>query len=150
MPDDTDDYFKPDALIEAAEGGHVDKVQQMLDAREVDVNALARRGTALHTAAMCGGTANLQLLLNADADVNLMGGEFMTALQAAAFSGNHICVRMLLDRGAEVNRQGGCRGTALQAAAGSNSMPAVKLLLDYGADISLEGGQYGFALQAAA
>ncbi|KAK6988134.1 hypothetical protein R3P38DRAFT_2805149 [Favolaschia claudopus] len=101
----------------------------------------------------------VKMLLDAGADVNLVGGYYGSALHAATWRQYEPIVKMLLDNGADMNIVGeqanvnivsGEHGTALQAAAWTESEPIVKMLLDAGADVNLVGGYFGTALQAAA
>lgn len=73
---------------------------------------------ALHAAALTpqDDTQILEILLDANANVNIHGGLFGSALQAAAISGKAKCVRILLKRGASPDHAGGSYGTALQIA----------------------------------
>lgn len=105
-------------LFAAAKYGQVDAVKLMLRngaAPDVyDENNVA----ALHAAAFTPNddTQILELLLDANANVNIHGGLFGSALQAAAISGKAKCVRILLEHGASPDYAGGSYGTALQIA----------------------------------
>ncbi|KAK7022681.1 ankyrin repeat-containing domain protein [Favolaschia claudopus] len=85
----------------------------------------------------------VKMLLEAGADVNIVGGKYGTALQAAAYTESEPI-------GADVNLVGGYYGSALHAATWRQYEPIVKMLLDNGADMNIVGEQYGSALHAAA
>jgi len=73
---------------------------------------------AIHAASftpLCDGEV-VELLLNANANVNIHGGPFGSALQAAALSGKTRVVQILLENGALVNCADGGYGTALKIA----------------------------------
>ncbi|KAJ6475445.1 hypothetical protein C8R45DRAFT_907177 [Mycena sanguinolenta] len=91
-----------------------------------------------------------QLLLEHNADPNIMGREYGTALQAAAYTGNIDIVQLLLEHHADPNIVGGEYGTALHAAAVRGNIEIVQLLLKHNADPNIMGGLLGTALQAAA
>lgn len=73
---------------------------------------------ALHAAVFTPGddTQLIELLLDANANVNIHGGLFGSALQAAAMSGKAKAVQILLKHGASPDYAGGLYGTALQIA----------------------------------
>ena len=129
---DTDDFLppieialelKPDLNTEklffaAAKYGHIHSVKLMLRNGAApdchDENDVA----ALHAAAFTplDDTKIIELLLDANANVNIHGGLFGSALQAAAMSGKAKAVQILLKRGASPDYAGGLYGTALQIA----------------------------------
>ncbi|CRK19861.1 hypothetical protein BN1723_011991, partial [Verticillium longisporum] len=150
-------------LTWAAQNGHVDIVQLLLD-KGADVNAQGLwHGSGLHGpsykggeygnalyAASCEGHAEIvQLLLNKGADVNAQGGKYGNALYAASIRGNVEIAQLLLDKGADANAQGGEYGNALYAASYEGHAEIVQLLLNKGADVNAQGGKYGNALYAA-
>ncbi|KAJ7107888.1 ankyrin repeat-containing domain protein [Mycena epipterygia] len=90
----------------------------------------------------------VQLLLDHDADVNLVQGYFGTALHAASLQGHEAIVKLLLVH-ADVNIAGGEYKTALQAASSHGHEAVVRLLIQHGAVVNIVGGYFGTALQAA-
>jgi ankyrin repeat protein len=91
------------ALQAAAEGGHLEVVQRLLEAK-ADVNAAGSDGgrTALQAAAGGGHLEVVQRLLEAKADVNAAAGTYFgrTALEAAAEGGHLQIVALLKSSGA--------------------------------------------------
>jgi ankyrin repeat protein len=117
---------------------------------EGEIDAQERHyGTALYTAALRGHEKVVQMLLDARADVNALGGGYSTALYTAALRGHEKVVQKLLDAGADVNARGGQYGTALQAASVNDHEKVVQMLLDARADVNAQRGMCGSALQAA-
>ncbi|KAL9606529.1 MAG: hypothetical protein Q9179_000315 [Wetmoreana sp. 5 TL-2023] len=91
----------------------------------------------------------VQLLIDAGADVNASGGTFHTALQAAAVDGNHETMRVLLDAGADMHASGGLYGNALSAAYCEGYYLCTGLLWERGVSNRLRGGKYGTPLGSA-
>jgi ankyrin repeat protein len=92
--------------------------------------------TPLLMAVFRGQTEAARLLLDAGADVNVVGGEGDNPLRWAAGAGDPELVRLLLDRGAarDLDVGGGISGmTALGTAARRLDVAMVQLLLDAGA-----------------
>ncbi|KAF3291509.1 hypothetical protein TWF970_000722 [Orbilia oligospora] len=119
----------------AAEGGHLDVVERLLDAKaDINITVGYNGRTALQAAAEGGHLDVVEKLLAAKADVNAAAGRGIysrrTVLQAAAEGGHLDIVEKLLAVKADVNAAAGNgiygRRTALQAAAG-----AILILLRY-------------------
>ncbi|KAJ5170039.1 uncharacterized protein N7500_002822 [Penicillium coprophilum] len=107
-------------------------------------------GSPLYYAAELGLSSMVRTILDAGADVNVVGGMFGSPLAGAALEGHMDVVCILLEHGADVNIQGGLYHTPLQAACVERRLDLFNLLLAHGADINIAGGYYGCALQAAA
>ncbi|KAL8853671.1 MAG: hypothetical protein Q9221_001482 [Calogaya cf. arnoldii] len=131
--------------------------------------------TALSAAASRQQHDAVRLLLNHDANPNLVCGNYGTALQRASFSpgasgiveslishGADVNldgdpseeepdnVKVLLELGSDVNLHGGTTGTCLQAAASTGETEVMDILLEAGAEINEHDvGSYGSALIAA-
>jgi ankyrin repeat protein len=136
-------------LFVAAEQGHQEVVEMMLE-KSSDINAQSgRHGNALYAASVEGRKEVVTLLLEKGADVNAQGRQYGNALQAASARGYKDIATLLLDKGANVNAQGGQFGNSLQAALIYSHKDMATLLLDKGADVNAQGGPYGNALQAA-
>ncbi|KAL8647244.1 MAG: hypothetical protein Q9226_006514 [Calogaya cf. arnoldii] len=82
----------------------------------------------------------VQLLIDAGADVNAKGGMLHTALQAAAIDAHVTTMRVLLDAGADVNAVGGIYGSALSAAYREGYYLCTGLLWGNGVSNKLRGG----------
>ena len=95
------------------------------------------QATALQLACSAGHVTVLNVLLQANANVNAGAGtpRTVTALQWACRSGNELIVRSLLDAGADVNAVG-LDGTALQLASWKGSEVVVQMLLEARADVN--------------
>ncbi|KAF8523103.1 hypothetical protein BU17DRAFT_86216 [Hysterangium stoloniferum] len=102
----------------------------------------------------------VEITVNSQADVNALGGEFVTALAAAASEGHYNIVKFLLEHGADPNLQGSfghaytSRGgdccTALQVGILNGHDEIATLLIEKGADINSRGSEhYGTALRIA-
>ncbi|KAJ7637905.1 ankyrin repeat-containing domain protein [Mycena polygramma] len=103
----------------------------------------------LYLCSLIGYVEGVEILLEKDADVNAVGGEYGSALQGAASKGHLDIVCILLEHGANVNTLSVGYDSALQGAASRGHMDIVHLLLKNGADVNAVGGDYGSALQAA-
>jgi ankyrin repeat protein len=103
-----------DAILAAAEGGHVEKLKQLLDAHPDLIDAR-------------GGSFQQQ-----------------TALHKAAWHNHAACVRLLLDRGADVRvRDYGDNAYALHFAAEAADFAVVEMLVDAGSDTIGQGDDHG-------
>ncbi|KAK3656323.1 hypothetical protein LTR56_003024 [Elasticomyces elasticus] len=124
------------AVYAAAQQHHERVLRLLLDNGVVIDGSSADQGSALQAAvlpAVSKGLANLDLLLERGANVNVQGGNFGNALQEASYWGSEVVVQMLLDRGANVDAEGGEYGSAIQAAHCKGHDGVVKLLLEAGA-----------------
>jgi ankyrin repeat protein len=117
---DVKDSTRRTPLSRAAENGHTEVVQLLLETKEVDVNAEDNYAqTPLSWAAKNGHTQVVQLLLKTkEVDINAWGGEYGSALRAASSGGHQEIVQILIDNKADVNAQGGLYGNALTKRAG--------------------------------
>jgi ankyrin repeat protein len=139
MPEDA--LFDKDFLQNASE-------QKMLRAIEMaggNANVRNNRGTpALHYAVDAGNPENVQILLNAGADVNGRDIQGDTALiQSPRVNFRPEIIQILLNAGADVNAQNGSGETALMWAARYSESETVKLLLDAGANLELRENEEG-------
>lgn len=121
----------------AANFGNLGVVVTLLAAKaNIEATTTRTRYTALHTAAVKGQTAVLELLLWKGADIAAVTGRGWTALNVAANAGHHDVVKSLLDRGADIHAvttKGGW--TALHTAAVQGDVSNALLLLRRGANI---------------
>ncbi|KAI5843055.1 hypothetical protein DFP73DRAFT_479516, partial [Morchella snyderi] len=103
--------------------------------------------TRVGVSALCAAATNghekvVQILLRAQAEVNMMNHG--TALQAAAAAGHLRVVKKLRRRGANLNAAAdACGGaTALQAAVGEGHFYVARYMLDFGADVDAPPAAY--------
>ncbi|KAF2677392.1 ankyrin, partial [Lentithecium fluviatile CBS 122367] len=92
------------------------------------------------------------LLLNRNADVNLVGGSGLRALNIAAWNGNEEAVRLLIEHGAAIDPdEEYWYGSAVGAASRRGHAEIImKALIEKGADVNKRGGEFGCPLQGAA
>ncbi len=140
------------AIIDAARGGHVSRVQELARSG-VDLNVKGPDGqTALMAASGYCYLEVMKLLLADKADVNVKMGDGTTALVLAAESAclrEHDAVEMLLDTGADVNARSSSIGTALMAASANGDLKIVRALLNAGADVNAKTNRGEMALKFA-
>ncbi len=147
------------ALHAAAQGGHRDSVEFLLD-RGLDVNARCDGpfGTPLTLAAANGRREVAELLLARGADVNVRTDDGDTPLHEAASRGHLDVVRLLLNRGADINARSTSQNP-VQARAGNSPMhdavargheEVVGLLLARGGDVGARSGRRMTPLHLAA
>ncbi|XP_013378972.1 ankyrin repeat, PH and SEC7 domain containing protein secG [Lingula anatina] len=127
-------------LHRAADCGHTQCVQLLLQ-HEADANIQDMlRETPLHLAAVNGHTQCVQLLLQHGADTSIQDEFEMTPLHIAARCGHTQCVQLLLQHGADANIQKGLGKTPLHLAADHGHTQCVQLLLQHGADANIHDG----------
>ncbi|KAJ7127859.1 ankyrin repeat-containing domain protein, partial [Mycena epipterygia] len=114
-------------------------VQLLLENGAVANARSTRYGTALHLAALKGGTEIVRLLLEHGANINAHEKCSGSVLQAASTSGHTEIVRLLLENGANVNGEEEKNGSPLYVAAREGHREIVGLLLGNGADVNVHG-----------
>ncbi|KAL8732257.1 MAG: hypothetical protein Q9166_002829 [cf. Caloplaca sp. 2 TL-2023] len=139
------------ALIAAIVNSQHEAVKLLLE-RGADPNV--RAGPKYHypiiaAARLWENVDEVQLLIDAGADVNAQGGIWHTALQAAAVDGNDMTMRVLIDAGADINAIGGMYGSALSAAYREGYYFCTGLLWERGVSNKLRGGMMGTPLVSA-
>jgi ankyrin repeat protein/nucleoside phosphorylase len=134
--------FKPrkgqTLLSFAAEYNHLPIVHSLITTGRVDINPVDSkdRRTPLSWAAESGHEAIAKLLIDSNADLEIMSYSGRTALTWAAKNGHKTVVKLLLDKGANIEAKNQTsQRTPLLYAAEYGRDAVVKLLLDNGADI---------------
>ena len=106
-------------------------LSDMLSSTINDADAYGQ--TALCWAAIRGDVECTKLLLQHNANPNIIPEKGLTVLQSAAQSGSYACIELLLRAGAEVDFQGAAKMTALQVAVVRyDNVEIVNLLIQYG------------------
>jgi ankyrin repeat protein len=126
-------------LFEVASLGDTKTLQRMLDADPSAIRAKNHFGwTAFHIAAFAGNVANVKLLLDRGADVNLRAATKFrnTPLQIAMLTGQLETAKLLLDRGADVLDRQAKGFCAMHEAALLGRIDLMQLLIDRGAEIN--------------
>ncbi|CAK9000838.1 Ankyrin-2 (ANK-2) (Ankyrin-B) (Brain ankyrin) [Durusdinium trenchii] len=138
------------ALHVAAQAGHQNLINVLLQAG-ADQDAVARAGyTALHLASECGQQNAVDVLLQAGADIDAATAEGYTALHLAARQGQQNVVDVLLQAGADQDAVARAGYTALHLASECGQQNAVDVLLQAGADIDAATAEGYTALHLAA
>ena len=128
---------KVTALIAAVRAGNRPEIERQIAAIPEVIKGKDEGGsTALHHAAGYGPVANVELLINKDADVNAKNGRRSTPLHWAIH--DEAKVRLLLSKGAEINaKQAQGRTPLFLAAMLGDGVPTMRLLFARGADPNL-------------
>ncbi|KAL9010697.1 MAG: hypothetical protein Q9173_004396 [Seirophora scorigena] len=142
------------ALIAAIVGSNHDAVRLLLERGADPALRSVRAGLKyqypiIAAARLWGNGEEVQMLIDAGADVNARGGIYHTALQAAAVDGNDETMRVLVDAGAELNTSDGMYGNALSAAYCEGYYFCTGLLWERGVSNKLRGGKWGTPLGSA-
>ncbi len=143
-----------EALVEAANGGHLDVVGTLLEAG-ADANQYPADNWSALTAAVANNHLQVATrLLEAGADPD--GGQGgLGPLDQAVMNGNQDLVQLLLEAGADANRRGSGGKTPLMDAvsfhpvSGDEVSPLLPILLAKGADINLQNDRGETALHLA-
>ncbi len=116
---------------------------------DTSISPHGRRRAPLHTAAVFRNAKNVQLLLEAGADVDLCISGGNTPLNEALYwgfmfykSSMSSIVKLLIDAGADVNRMDDTGKTPLIHVINNNDIESVKLLIQAGADVN-KASKYG-------
>jgi uncharacterized protein len=136
---ETRDLVLTEALLGAAEGGHEELVERLLE-RDADPAATDNTGsTVLHWAAWGGQTeiGNLMYDEKDNVDNGDGQGDDLASRMRLTSPRHESVMHMLLERGADINAQNSQGCTPLHWVSGAGSVPMVKFLLDQGADINV-------------
>jgi hypothetical protein len=125
----------PQAIVEAAKQGRVDRVSALVAADPGTVfQADASGYTAIRWAGIRGHRDVLLFLARAGADPNTVGADGGTPLHGAAHHDDPEMMRALLEAGGDVTHRNRWGRTPLHVAARRGCLEVAKLLLDAGAD----------------
>ncbi len=80
--------------------GHTDLAEQLIQSRQVDINAANEHGTALGMAGYYGQTDTIKMLLKRGANINRKDAKGYTPLMMASAAGRKDIVLLLLNHGA--------------------------------------------------
>jgi len=123
-------------LIDAIKHGDLPAARGLL-AEGVDVNERASDGaTALHWASYYENEEAVELLLEADAEVNLANDLRVTPLWVASRAGSSAMVDRLLRAGADPDIAPVTGGTPLMLAVRNRDVASVNALIDHGANVN--------------
>ncbi|VVD04769.1 unnamed protein product [Leptidea sinapis] len=132
------DAFMRTALHYAAEQGHTDVVNLLINSgSKLDVTA-GDGLTPLHAAVIKNHIGTVKLLLSAGSHVNYKTHEKMTALHFAASRGYLELVKILVSNGAQYEARDTNERTALYLASGRGHYDVVKYLISVGANVNGE------------
>lgn len=131
--------FGSNALHLAVRNRHIDCIQPLVDIG-IDINSREQttNNTALQLAAIFGGTAIIEKLLELGADVSLTEPSGLTALHMAFNCRNRRGILPLLKAGADVNAKMHAGDTVLHIAANDGDIDVLPLLLASGADTTIK------------
>lgn len=140
------DWGRGDALLLAAQGGHVSTVEFLLNQGGVNLAARDRAGTSLFhrvvsNAGVYSGIVRLVLDRGGANLVARPNDSGRTALHTAAFSGYVETMLLLIDHGANIHAADNGGLCPLHLAARGGHVPAVKTLLTHGADIEAQSAK---------
>lgn len=135
-------YRGDTALMIACCGGHLDIVQELLDAR-ADPKQSNESGDAPMMLLTCADTnadkrTVLKLLLDGKADINQKNSEGFTPLMGSIIRGDTDLLQWALKNGAAVNGIKGGRSSMLDAAIRTGNLEIVKILTDVDAGLDLD------------
>ena len=129
-------------------------MQALLDAGAHIDSVVARGRSSLHRAAAAGKTAEMAVLLDHQANINLRATDFSTPLLEAVSHDRLDAAQLLIDRGADVNLGDSNNSTPLMIAAQTspaipNPAGLIRLLLKHSAKRGAKDGRGRIAFQIA-
>src|SRR5262245_53667393 len=124
-------------LIDAVKSRDAATVQQLLQRREVDINATELDGsTALHWASYRDDVILVDRLIKAGANPKVTNRYGATPLSLACTNGNAAVIERLLQAGVDPNSTLPGGETALMTASRTGTVDAVRVLLAHGANVN--------------
>jgi ankyrin repeat protein len=142
------DHWNKNTIHYAAEQGHADVINTLVNEFHGDINALDYRGrTALHLAASRGNIDSINKLINLGGSdlVNTLDKEGKNALHYAAETGQYLAIKSLINNGhIDVNSRTHTMKTPLMIASERGHIDFVQMLTrKYNADIELADSPAG-------
>jgi uncharacterized protein len=126
-------------FFETAAVGNANDLRRQLDADASKIKSRNSFGwTALHMASFAGNVANVKLLLDRGADVNVRAETKFhnTPLQVALLTGEYDAAKVLLEHGADALVRQNKGFTPMHEAAFMGRIDIIQLLLDHGAELN--------------
>ncbi|XP_034935603.1 myotrophin [Chelonus insularis] len=90
-------------LVWGIKNGDLDQVRDIVENKNIDVNALIDGRVPLHYAADYGQYEVIRYLMEKGADANMVDKHGISVLLAAIWEGHTDCVKLLLEKGASPN-----------------------------------------------
>ncbi|KAL8597671.1 hypothetical protein ACOMHN_012638 [Nucella lapillus] len=139
----------PDRLVREAAQGHLETVRDILAKFPEKVDQKSSGKTALQVACHQGHRGIVNLLLTADAGLEMQDEDGDTALHYSAFGNQPEVLRLLLSKGAKINalNNGGC--STLHVAVNKQHVDCVRVLLNHGCDVNIQDAYGDTALHDA-
>ncbi|XP_069105647.1 ankyrin repeat domain-containing protein 6-like [Argopecten irradians] len=142
---------KQEAFWEACGFGHADKVQKFLSDGDIDVNWVSYTHDCcpIHVASQ-GKPTIVQMLLEANCNVNVKDNRGNLPIHHAAMKGHADIMKTLIDAGSEINTQDKNGWTPLHCAAYWGHLEAVQILVKRGAEVNTKNKDERTALHETA
>ncbi|XP_060074912.1 serine/threonine-protein phosphatase 6 regulatory ankyrin repeat subunit A-like [Ylistrum balloti] len=142
---------KQEAFWEACGFGHTDRVQKFLSEGDIDVNWVSYTHDCcpIHVASQ-GKPAIVQMLLDANCNVNVKDNRGNLPIHHAAMKGHSDIIESLIAAGSEINTQDKNGWTPLHCAAYWGHLEAVRVLVKQGADVNTKNKDERTALHETA
>jgi ankyrin repeat protein len=130
------DWHELELPFAYAERGDTQRLQEIIEAKQVSVNAFnSANETFLYIAANSRQAEVVELLLKLGADVSIRGRNRRTPLHAAASAGACDCTRLLINSGASINAEDDHGRTPLYDAIERMALDVVLALIKNGAKV---------------
>jgi ankyrin repeat protein len=158
-PNSFDKNFLPAILLSASRQQVEIVVSLIKQGADIDKKGTDKKQKIFNSSALIAASANgnidiVELLLHANANINITDDTGLTPLMSAAYMGNDRVVELLIQKGASLEQRDEKGYTALMFASNAGKIASVKLLLDGNADVNAKdndnstplmfGAQHGF------
>lgn len=128
-------------LVKAAANGDNQKVEEILQRSEVDVNGVFAGHTALQAASQNGHVELVKILIKHNVDMEIEDKDGDRAVHHAAFGDEPEVIKLLQRGGADLNARNKRRQTPLHIGVNKGHIGVVKVLLDLGCHPSLQDSE---------